>query len=68
MYAKGMTVRDIQSHIQELYGLDVSSTLISNITYKIVEIATQWQNRPLEEIYPIVFLPQRDGFARRNPL
>jgi len=56
MYAKGMTVRDIQSHIQEMYGLDVSSTLISNITDKIVEMATQWQNRPLEEIYPIVFL------------
>ena len=56
MYAKGMTVRDIQSHIQEMYGLDVSSTLISNITEKIVDIATQWQNRPLESIYPIVFL------------
>jgi transposase-like protein len=56
MYAKGMTVRDIQSHIQEMYGLDVSSTLISNITEKIVDIATEWQNRPLESIYPIVFL------------
>ncbi len=55
MYAKGMTVRDIQSHIQELYGLDVSATLISNITEKIVDIAIQWQNRPLEGIYPIVF-------------
>ena len=55
MYAKGMTVRDIQSHIQELYGLDVSATLISNITDKIVHIATEWQNRPLEAMYPIVF-------------
>ncbi len=55
MYAKGMTVRDIQSHIQEFYGLDVSSTLISNITEKILDIATEWQNRPLESIYPIVF-------------
>jgi transposase-like protein len=55
MYAKGMTVRDIQSHIQELYGLDVSATLISNITDKIVHIATEWQNRPLESMYPIVF-------------
>lgn len=55
MYAKGMTTRDIQSHIQEMYGLDVSATLISNITDKIVHIATEWQNRPLEGIYPIVF-------------
>jgi putative transposase len=55
MYSKGMTVRDIQSHIQELYGLDASATLISNITDKIVHIATEWQNRPLESIYPIVF-------------
>ena len=55
MYAKGMTTRDIQSHIQELYGLDISATLVSNITDKIVHIATEWQNRPLEGIYPIVF-------------
>jgi len=55
MYAKGMTTRDIQSHIQELYGLDVSATLISNITDKIVHLAIEWQNRALEGIYPIVF-------------
>jgi putative transposase len=55
MYAKGMTVRDIQTHVQELYGLDVSATLISNITDKIVNTATEWQNRPLETMYPIVF-------------
>lgn len=55
MYAKGMTTRDIQSHIQELYGLDISATLISQITDKIVDLAKQWHNRPLESIYPIVF-------------
>ena len=55
MYAKGMTTRDIQSHVQEIYGLDVSATLISNITDKIVHLAVEWQNRPLEGIYPIVF-------------
>jgi transposase-like protein len=55
MYAKGMTTRDIQSHIQELYGLDVSATLVSNITDKIVHTATEWQSRPLESMYPIVF-------------
>lgn len=55
MYAKGMTTRDIQSHIEEIYGLQLSPTLVSNITENIVSIATEWQNRPLEAIYPIVF-------------
>lgn len=55
MYAKGMTTRDIQAHITELYGLDISPTLVSNITNKIVHLAEEWQNRPLEKKYPIVF-------------
>jgi putative transposase len=55
MYAKGMTVRDIQSHVQEFYGLDVSASLISQITDKIIDLAREWHNRPLENIYPIVF-------------
>ena len=55
MYAKGMTTRDIQSHIEEIYGLDVSAMTISRITDSIVEHVKQWQDRPLEPIYPIVF-------------
>ena len=55
MYAKGMSTRDIQSHIQEIYGMDMSATLISNMTEKIIDLAKQWQNRILENIYPIVF-------------
>ncbi len=55
MYAKGMTTRDIQSHVEELYGIEVSPVLISNITEKVVETAIKWQNRPLEAMYPIVF-------------
>jgi transposase-like protein len=55
MYAKGITTRDIQSHVEELYGIELSPTLVSNITEKIVSIATEWQNRPLEALYPIVF-------------
>ena len=55
MYAKGMTTRDIQTHITELYGIDMSPTLISNITSKIIHLADEWQNRPLEKKYPIVF-------------
>jgi len=55
MYAKGMSTRDIQSHIQEIYGMDMSATLISNMTEKIIDMAKQWQNRVLDNIYPIVF-------------
>jgi len=55
MYAKGMTVRDIQSHVQEFYGLEVSASLISQITDKIIDLAKEWHNRPLENLYPIVF-------------
>ncbi len=56
MYALGMTTRDIQSHLQEMYGVEVSPTLISEITDQVMEQARAWQSRPLEPIYPIVFL------------
>ncbi|GAA0725804.1 hypothetical protein GCM10008905_21750 [Clostridium malenominatum] len=56
MYAKGMTTRDISAHLEEIYGVDVSPTLISRITDKITPIAQEWQNRPLDSIYPIIFL------------
>jgi transposase-like protein len=55
MYAKGMTTRDIQTHITELYGIDISPTLVSNITDKIVHLAEAWQSRALERVYPLVF-------------
>ncbi|MBL7937207.1 MAG: IS256 family transposase [Bacteroidia bacterium] len=55
MYAKGMTTRDIQSHVQELYGIEISATLVSNITDKIIDKAKEWHNRPLEPIYTIVY-------------
>ena len=56
MYAKGMTTRDIQSHMESLYGLNFSSEAISRITDKVIERAREWQNRPLEPIYAILFL------------
>ena len=56
MYAKGMTVRDIQDHLKNIYGMEASPTLISNITDKLLPVIKEWQNRPLEEIYPMVFL------------
>lgn len=56
MYAKGMTTGDIEGHIQEIYGLEVSDTTISRITDKILPIAKEWQRRPLESIYAVVFM------------
>ena len=55
MYAKGMTTRDIQKHIEEIYGVQISPTLVSQITDKIQSLAIEWQNRPLEAAYPILF-------------
>jgi transposase-like protein len=56
MYAKGMTTRDIQSHLYEIYGTEVSPSYISLATEKIMQIAKEWQNRVLDDVYPIVFL------------
>lgn len=56
MYAKGMTTRDIKTHLSDLYGIEASPELISRITDKILPLAAEWQNRPLEEIYGIVFM------------
>lgn len=56
MYAKGMTTGDIESHIQEIYGLDCSDTTISRITDKILPVVREWQQRPLEEVYAVVFM------------
>lgn len=56
LYACGMSVRDIQSEMEELYGIDVSPSMISKITDKVVEAAAEWQSRELEEIYPIVYM------------
>ena len=68
MYAKGMTTRDIQSHVEEIYGLAISPTTISKITDSIVVHAKEWQSRPLNEIYPIVFFYRRYAFGRCYPL
>ena len=56
MYAKGMTTGDIEAHIQDIYGTEVSDTTISRITDKILPIAREWQQRPLEAVYAVVFL------------
>jgi putative transposase len=56
LYARGMTVRDIQAHLEELYSVEVSPSLISSATSAVHEDVLAWQNRPLELVYPIVFL------------
>jgi putative transposase len=55
MYARGMTVREIQGHLLDLYGLEVSPDLVSTITDAVLETVAEWQNRPLEAMYPLIF-------------
>jgi transposase-like protein len=56
MYAKGMSTRDIEEHMRDIYGIDVSASMVSKITDKILPMISEWQSRPLDRIYPVVFL------------
>jgi transposase-like protein len=56
LYAKGMSVRDIQLHLDDLYGYELSTETISNMTNKVLELAKDWQNRALDQMYPIIFM------------
>ena len=70
MYARGMTVREIRGHLEELYGIDVSPDLVSAVTDAVLEEVAEWQNRPLDAFYPLVFLDalrvkiREEGFVR----
>jgi len=66
MYSKGMTTRDIQDHIKEIYGTDLSPTMVSHITGKVLAVANEWQSRPLESVYPIVFFDAIHYKVREN--
>lgn len=55
MYAKGMTTRDIQEHVQDIYGAEISPAMVSMITDKVESLVIEWQNKPLESIYAIVY-------------
>src|SRR5512147_1253520 len=55
MYARGMSTREIQGHLRDLYGIDASAELISAVTDAVLEEVMEWQNRPLEALYPLVF-------------
>jgi putative transposase len=56
MYARGMSTREIQGHLRELYGMEVSPDLVSAVTDAVLDEVAEWQNRPLEALYPLVFL------------
>jgi putative transposase len=56
LYARGLTVRDIQAQLQEIYGVEVSAGLISEVTNEVLDEVKAWQNRPLENMYPVIFL------------
>ena len=56
MYARGLSTRDIQAQLQELYGVEVSPTLISNVTDAVIDEVRIWQSRPLDRVYPIIYL------------
>lgn len=56
MYARGMTTRDIQAWLKEIYGVEISPTLISNVTDEVLAEVKSWQNQPLDPLYPIVYL------------
>jgi putative transposase len=71
MYGRGMSVRDIQAHLAELYRVEVGHDLISSVTGAVLDDVREWQARPLEDVYPIVFLDAlfvkvRDGGVVRN--
>jgi len=72
MYAKGMTTGDMEAHIKDLYGLEISDSTISRITDRVLPIAKEWQTRPLEEIYAVVFMDaihyhvRQDGRIRKK--
>jgi putative transposase len=56
MYSRGMTTRDIEGHLKEMYAIEVSPTLISNVTEAVMEEVKVWQTRPLDEVYPILYM------------
>jgi putative transposase len=73
LYARGMTTRDIRGHLREIYDVDVSPDLISRVTDAVVEELTEWQSRPLDGVYPVVFIDAivvkiRDGVVANRPV
>ena len=73
LYARGMTTRDIRAHLREMYDVDVSADLISRVTDGVLEELQEWQSRPLDTVYPVVFIDAlmvkvRDGVVANRPV
>jgi putative transposase len=66
LYSRGMTTREIEGHLLEIYGVEVSPSLVSQVTDAVVADVQAWQNRPLEEVYPIVYFDALWGKVRDN--
>src|SRR5215208_6175830 len=74
LYSRGLSVRDIQAHLAEMYGVEVGRDLISRVTDGVMDDVREWGKRPLEDIYPVVFLDcmvlkiRQDGTVQRRAL
>jgi putative transposase len=73
LYARGMTTRDIRAHLREMYDVDVSPDLISRVTNGVLEELAEWQSRPLDRVYPVIFtgalmIKVRDGVVTSRPV
>ena len=73
LYARGMTTRDIRAHLREMYDVEVSPDLISRVTDAVVDELAEWQSRPLDRVYPVVFIDAlmvkiRDGVVTNRPV
>src|SRR5690349_22626456 len=73
LYARGMTTRDIRAHLREMYDVEVSPDLISRVTDAVLEELQEWASRPLERVYPVVFIDAlmvkiRDGVVANRPV
>jgi len=66
MFARGMSLNDIKDHLKEIYGVDVSPTLISNVTDAVIDDVREWQNRPLDPVYPVLFFDALMVKSREN--
>jgi putative transposase len=66
LYSRGMTTREIEGHLLEIYGVEISPTLVSQVTEAVMADVVSWQSRPLEEVYPIVYFDALWGKVREN--
>ena len=64
LYSRGLSTRDIEAHLEEIYGVKVGRDLISRVTDAVMEDARAWQTRPLDDVYPVVFL---DALVLEDP-